>query len=139
MFDFGVIESYQHFIHKVIHNSYNINNYHIKLSTLYSNLSTLQNIVNTTLLHSYPHYNIKLSTPLHIVFNTTSFFSALLCRYKVNFQLQIHTIQYSFHISKTKILFIDQCLICLWQHPQLITYHSCSISIINYTFFQFLF
>ena len=62
---------YQHFIHIVIHNSYNINNHHTKLSTLYSNLSTLQNIVNTTLLHSYQHYNIKLSTPSHIVFNTT--------------------------------------------------------------------
>ena len=47
----------------------------IKLSVLHAhiiNLFTLQNIVNTTLLHSYPHYNIKLSTLSHIVFNTTS-------------------------------------------------------------------
>ena len=47
----------------------------IKLSILHAHiikLSTLQNIVNTTLLHSYQHYNIKLSTPSHIVLNTTS-------------------------------------------------------------------
>ena len=47
----------------------------LKLSVLHAHLisiSTIQNIVNTTLLHSYPYYNIKLSTPSHIVFNTTS-------------------------------------------------------------------
>ena len=46
----------------------------IKLSVLHVHiikLSTFQNIVNTTLLHSYPHNNIKLSTPYHIVSNTT--------------------------------------------------------------------
>ena len=67
----------------------------IKLSVLHVHiikLSTFQNIVNTTLLHSYPHYNIKLSTPSHIVFNTTSFFSALLYWYKVNFQFNTHTV-----------------------------------------------
>ena len=67
----------------------------IKLSVLHVHiikLSTFQNIVNTTLLHSYPHYNIKLSTPPHIVFNTTSFFSALLYWYKVNFQFNTHTV-----------------------------------------------
>ena len=63
--------SYQQLIHIVIHNSSNINNHITKLSTLYHDLSTFQNIVNTTLLHSYPHYNIKLSTPSHIVSNTT--------------------------------------------------------------------
>ena len=58
----------------------------IKLSILHAHiikLSTLQNIVNTTLLHSYPHNNIKLSTPSHIVFNTTS----LLAQKTIPFQL----------------------------------------------------
>ena len=46
----------------------------IKLSVLHVHiikLSTFQNIAITTTLHSYPHCNIKLSTPSHIVFNTT--------------------------------------------------------------------
>ena len=46
----------------------------IKLSVLHAhtiNLSTQQNIAITTTSHSYPHCNIKLSTPSHIVFNTT--------------------------------------------------------------------
>ena len=49
----------------------------IKLSVLHVHiikLSTLQNIANTTTFHTYPHYNIKLSTSSHIVFNTTSIF-----------------------------------------------------------------
>ena len=49
----------------------------IKLSVLHVHiikLSTFQNIAITTTSHSYPHYNIKLSTPSHIVFNTTSIF-----------------------------------------------------------------
>ena len=64
--------SYQHFINILIHNSSNINNHHTNLSTLYINLSTFQNIVNTTLLHSYPHNNIKLSTPQHLIIHTIS-------------------------------------------------------------------
>ena len=52
----------------------------IKLSVLHVHiikLSTFQNIVNTTLLQSYPHYistyphnNIKLSTPQHLIIHT---------------------------------------------------------------------
>ena len=68
---------YPQFIHIVIHIFHNINNHHTKLSTLYHDLSTSQNIANTTLLHSYTHYNIKLSTSLHIVFNTTSHHSKI--------------------------------------------------------------
>ena len=44
-----------------------------KMSVLHvhtTNLSTFQNIVNTTLLHSYPHYNIKLSTSQHLIIHT---------------------------------------------------------------------
>ena len=61
-------------------------NKNIILSVLHAHtikLSTSQNIVNTTLLHSYPHNNIKLSTPSHIVFNTTS----LLAQKTIPFQL----------------------------------------------------
>ena len=54
----------------------------IKLSVLHVHiikLSTFQNIVNITLLQSYPHYistyphnNIKLSTPQHLIIHTIS-------------------------------------------------------------------
>ena len=66
----------------------------IKLSVLHVHiikLSTFQNIVNTTLLQSYPHYistyphnHIKLSTPQHPIIHTIS-----------------HSIQY--YISSLKI------------------------------------
>ena len=60
--------------HKDTYCTYHTNK-SLKMSVLHvhtTNLSTLQNIANTTTLYSYPHYNIKLSTPSHIVLNTTS-------------------------------------------------------------------
>ena len=78
---------------KVIHNSHNINNHITKLSTLYHDLSTHQNIENTTLLHSYQHHNIKLSTPSHIVFNTTSITTPHLYKlHKISIKIQVFKI-----------------------------------------------
>ena len=72
----------------------------IKLSILHAHiikLSTFQNIVNTTLLHSYthyistyPHYNIKLSTQQHLVIHTITHsfqYHISLAQKSISFQL----------------------------------------------------
>ena len=101
--------SYQQVIH-IIHI---FNNHNTKLSTLYPNLSTLQNIANTTTIYSYPHYIIKLSTPSHIVFNTTSFRSAIHnIIYKVFCQISQYT---RFYYKAKNFIFF---MIFYWQIKQ---------------------
>ena len=90
---------YQQVIH-IINIIHIFNNHNTKLSTLYHNLSTLQNVANTTTLYSYTHNHIKLYTLPHIVFNTTSIFrSALLVQNQSAIHHRYNVITLSYHQS----------------------------------------
>ena len=110
----------------------------VRTTRTHNNLSTSQNIANTTLLHSYPHYistyphnNIKLSTPQHLIIHTITHsikYYISLAQKTISFQLFHDSI--SCETSTTTIIIMAIFFYRLRYH-NIIVIHSVSNSYLH--------